>query len=199
MYVVHIPITFNTVDLKIPRSTSPQPSPALITGIHCWCVRAYHGPSSSSPSQHADIFIRSIASPKHTTDLDQPIASIPRSLAFFSSGRVEVVPTIDRAAPKAQIDDLYDCLDSQQDVRDNYNSLYGALHAQEIRCDRLEQEIQADRELAGSFAKFVSQRCNSLRYQFQDATRLTKDYRKEIRVISSNNCKIYRTCVSLCS
>ena len=108
----------------------------------------------------------------HTTDLDQSIASIPRSLASFPSGRVEVIPTIDRAALKAQIDDLYDCLDTQQDVRDNYDSLYDALHAQEIRCDRLEQEIQADRKLAGSFAKFVSQRYNSLRYQFQDATRL---------------------------
>ncbi|CAI5732016.1 unnamed protein product [Peronospora farinosa] len=90
---------------------------------------------------------------------------------------------MDRAALKAQIDQLYDCLDTQQDVLDNYEALYDVLHSQETRCARLEREIQADCELAGSFAKFVSYKYNFLCCELQIATRSAEEYRQELEQI----------------
>ena len=89
---------------------------------------------------------------------------------------------MDRITLKTQIDSLFDCLENLLDpyVLEHYQLFREAVRFQESRCDRLEKEIAADRELAKSFVAYANQRCNSLRLELEDARKLAEDYRTEL-------------------
>ena len=89
---------------------------------------------------------------------------------------------MDRVTLKTQIDSLFDCLKNRLDpyVLENYRLFRDAVRFQESRCDRLEKEIAADREMAKSFVAYANQRYNSLRLKLEDARKLAEDYRTEL-------------------
>ena len=53
-----------------------------------------------------------------------------------------MIPSVDRATLKAQIDALYDCIESRHDTMDQYHLLHAAFQVQEMRCNYLEEVIK---------------------------------------------------------
>ena len=113
---------------------------------------------------------------------DTPSVGLLRSSVDFPNIHVTNLPAVDRVTFKNQIDSLFDCLENRLDpyVLENYRLFRDAVRFQESRCDRLEKEIAAYRELAKSFVVYANQRYNSLRLKLEDARKLAEDYRTEL-------------------
>ena len=65
----------------------------------------------------------------------------------------------------------------QRPSEDAHSCTWSFVGCQGSRCDRLEKEITAVRELAKSFVAYANQKYNSLRLELEDAQKLTEDYR----------------------
>ena len=117
--------------------------------------------------------------------LNSPSAAILRSSVDFPNVHVTNLSAVDRVTLKTQIDSLFDCLKNRLDpyVLENYRLFRDAVRFRESRCDRLEKEIAADREMAKSFVAYANQRYNSLRLKLEDARKLAEDYRTELRSV----------------
>ena len=151
-----------TVDLDDPVFTSSGPNPGL------------YNPQTTNPG----------APP--IPALNSPSVGILRSSVDVPNVvHVTNLPAVDRITLKTQIDSLFDCLENLLDpyVLNNYQLFREAVRFQESRCDRLEKEIAADRELAKSFVAYANQRYNSLRLELEDARKLAEDYRTELRSV----------------
>ena len=147
-----------TVDLDDPVFTSSVPNSG----------------SSNSPSNTPGV-------PPAPTP-DTPSVGLLRSSVDFSNVHVTNLPAVDRVTLKIQIDRLFDCLENCLDpyVLEIYRLFREAVRSQKSRCDRLEKEIAAVRELVKSFVAYANQRYNSLRLEFEDARKLAEDYRTEL-------------------